>query len=162
MTYKTGTLGEFMTWTKQVVRDPKAGKGVPKRWFDSAATARAATGRAATGRTATARAALRRPARKRDVSPEAMVKLLSPGNLRLLALLAEKRPRSVQALADMAGRKQASVSRTLKRLAEAGIVAMTPGPGRERRPQLVATRVQLEIDLTKPGRRGIAVRPRAA
>ena len=117
-----------MTWTKQVIRDPKAAKGVPKRWFDSEAAARAAMGR--------------------EVSPEAMVKLLSPANLRLLALMATKRPRSVQELADLAGRKQASVSRTLKRLAQAGIVAMTRGKGRERRPEFVATRVQLEIDLT--------------
>lgn len=142
MTYRTGTLREFMTWTKQVIRDPKAAKGVPKRWFDGEATARAALGR--------------------EVSPEAMVKLLSPANLRMLSLLAAKRPRSVQELANLTGRNQASVSRTLKRLAQAGIVAMTRGKGRELRPELIATRVQLEIDLTRAKGRGIAVRSRAA
>jgi len=147
MTYRTGTIGQFMAWTKQVIRDPQAAKGKPKRWFDSEVTARAALGRPSPGR---------------EVSPEAMVKLLSPGNLRLLQILAKKRPRSVQELADLAGRKQASVSRTLRRLAEAGIVAMTRGRGRERRPELVATRVQLEIDLTAKKGRRIAVRPRAA
>ncbi len=128
MTYKTGTIGQFMAWTKEVIRDPKAAKGKPKRWFDSEATARASMGR--------------------EVSPEAMVKLLSPANLRLLSVLAKTHPRSVQELADLTGRKQASVSRTLKRLAQAGIVAMTRGKGRELRPELVAMRVQLEIDLT--------------
>lgn len=147
MTYRTGTIGQLMAWTKQVIRDPKAAKGQPKRWFDSEATARAALGRAA---------------RKHEVSPEAMVKLLSPANLRLLSILAKKQPRSVQALADLTGRKQASVSRTLKRLAEAGIVAMSRGKGRELRPELVATRVQLEIDLTGAKGKGIAVRSRAA
>ncbi len=147
MTYRTGTIGQFMAWTKQVIRDPEAAKGQPKRWFESETTARAAMGRAA---------------RKHEVSPEAMVKLLSPANLRLLSILAKRKPRSVQALADLTGRKQASVSRTLKRLAEAGIVAMSRGKGRELRPELVATRVQLEIDLTGTKRKGIAVRPRAA
>jgi predicted transcriptional regulator len=147
MAYKIGTLREFMTWTKQVIRDPKAAKGVPKRWFENEATARAASRRAASGR---------------EVSPEAMVKLLSPVNLRLLRLLATKHPQSVQELADLAGRKQASVSRTLKRLAEAGIVTMARGKGRELRPELVATHVHLEIDLTKAKRRGVAMRPKAA
>jgi DNA-binding MarR family transcriptional regulator len=144
MAYKIGTLRGFMTWTKQVIRDPKAARGVPKRWFDSEATAHAALPRRASGR---------------DVSAEAMVKLLSPVNLKLLRLLATRHPQSVQELADMAGRKQASVSRTLKRLAEAGIVAMARGRGRERRPELVATRVQLEIDLTTAKRKAVAGRP---
>lgn len=151
MTYRTGTIGQFMAWTKQVVRDPKAAKGKPKRWFDSEKTATRRPPRAALGRAALGR----------DVSPEAMVKLLSPGNLRLLSVLARKQPQSVQELADLTGRKQASVSRTLKRLAQAGIVAMTRGKDRKLRPQLVATRVQLEIDLTGASRKGIAVRPKA-
>lgn len=142
MTYKTGTIGQFMAWTKQVIRDPKVAEGKPKRWFDSEATARAAM--------------------DREVSPEAMVKLLSPANLRLLSILAKKHPQSVQELADLTGRKQASVSRTLKRLAQAGIVAMTRGKGRELRPELVATRVQLEIDFTGARGKGVAVRRRAA
>jgi predicted transcriptional regulator len=147
MTYRTGTIGQFMAWTKQVIRDPKAASDTPKRWFDSEATATRSLRRAAVGR---------------EVSAEAMVKLLSPANLRLLSVLAKKRPRSVQELADLAGRNQASVSRTLKRLAQAGIVAMTRGKGRELRPELVATRVQLEIDLTKAKGKGIALRSRAA
>lgn len=142
MTYRTGTIGQFMAWTKQVIRDPKAAKGKPKRWFDSEATARAT--------------------RERKVSPEAMVKLLSPANLRLLSILARKQPQSVQELANLSGRAQASVSRTLKRLVEAGIVTMTRRDGRKLRPELIATRVQLEIDLTATRRRAIAVRPKSA
>lgn len=139
MTYKTGTIGEFAAWTRQVVRDPRKAKGVPKRWFDSEETAR----RAAANKTAD------KAAGGSTVSPEAMVKLLSPENLRLLSVLAKKRPGSVQELADLTGRKQASVSRTLKRLAEAGIVAMIRGAGRAVRPELVATRVRLEINFAE-------------
>jgi len=157
MTYKIGTIGEFAAWTKLVIRDPKAAHGKPKRWFGSPATARTATARAALGRPVAMR-----PGRGNEVSPEAMVKLLSPQNLRLLSILAKKRPRSVQALADLTGRNQASVSRTLKRLVQAGIVAMMRGNGREVRPELVATRVHLEIDLAGAKGRGVAVRSRAA
>jgi predicted transcriptional regulator len=139
MTYRTGTIGQFMAWTKQVIRDPKAAKNTPTRWFDSEKTARAALGH--------------------EVSPEAMVKLLSPQNLRLLSILAKKRPQSVQELADLTGRAQASVSRTLKRLAQAGIVVMRRGKDRKLQPELVATRVQLEIDLTGARRKAVAVRP---
>jgi hypothetical protein len=40
--HKTATLGAFMTWTKQVIRDPAAARGAPRRWYDSEATAAAA------------------------------------------------------------------------------------------------------------------------
>lgn len=136
MSFRTGTLGEFAAWTKRVVRDPKAAKGVPKQWVESSAAA----------------------AGGREISPEAMVKLLSPGNVRLLATLDRERPASVRALADLVGRNEASVSRTLKRLAQAGIVAMRPGKDRKIRPELIARRVQLEIDLTGAEGRTIAVR----
>ena len=38
MTHKTGTVGQFMAWTKRVIRDPKAAKENPKRWADSEKT----------------------------------------------------------------------------------------------------------------------------
>ena len=54
MTCKTGSIGEFMKWTKRVVTDPAVAATTPKRWFDSDATAAKALGATA--------------------SPEAMVK----------------------------------------------------------------------------------------
>jgi hypothetical protein len=39
MTYKTGSIGKFMKWTKRVVTDPTATTNTPKRWFDSDETA---------------------------------------------------------------------------------------------------------------------------
>ena len=127
-TYKVGSVGEFAAWTKRVIRDPKAAADHPKRWFDSEATA--------------ARAAAD------QVSAEAMVKLLSPGNLAVLDAIKRHRPASMRELAVLTGRKEASLSRTLKRFAQVGIVAFEDGPRRARVPSLVATRVHLEIDLT--------------
>jgi predicted transcriptional regulator len=127
MTYKTGTVGEFMRWTKRVIAEPAAAAKVPKRWFDSEATAEKVLGT--------------------KTSPEAMVKLLSSENLRLLHLIATKRPGSVRELATLVRRKESNLSRTLKKLEQVGIIALQKGPGRTRAPRLVARRVTLELDL---------------
>jgi predicted transcriptional regulator len=131
MTYKVGSIGEFMRWTKRVVADPAIAGKMPKRWFDSAATAEKALGA--------------------KTSPEAMVKLLSAENLRLLHVIATKRPASVRALATLVRRKESNLSRTLKKMQEAGIVAFEEGAGRTRAPRLVARRVTLDLDLVGAG-----------
>ncbi len=125
-TYKVGSIGEFAAWTKRVVCDPQAAREFPKKWFDSEQAA----------------------ARAEQVSAEAMVKLLSPGNLAVLEAIKRHKPASLRELAALTGRKAASLSRTLKRLAQLGIVAFEDGPHRSRVPALIATRVHLEIDLT--------------
>ena len=125
-TYKVGSIGEFAAWTKRVVCDPKAAREFPKKWFDSEETA----------------------ARADQVSAEAMVKLLSPSNLAVLEAIKHHKPASLRELAALTGRKEASLSRTLKRFAQLGIVAFEEGPHRSRVPAVIATRVHLEIDLT--------------
>ncbi len=127
-TCKVGSLREFADWTKRVVRDPASAQGVPKQWFDSQTTAQQAAAD--------------------QVSAEAMVKLLSRGNLAVLAAIKRHRPASVRELATLTGRKEASLSRTLKRFAALGIVGFENGPHRTRAPALIARRVHLEIDLT--------------
>ena len=127
-TYKVGSIGEFAAWTKRVICDPQATRDIPKKWFDSEATAAHAAAD--------------------QVSAEAMVKLLSPGNLAVLDAIRRHKPTSMRELATLTGRKEASLSRTLKRFAQLGIVAFEDGPRRARVPALVATRVYLEIDLT--------------
>jgi predicted transcriptional regulator len=131
MTYKTGTVGEFMKWTKRVVMDPSAAKNVPKQWFDSHETA---------ARSLATKA-----------SAEAMVKLLSPENLALLNLIRTKRPESVHALALLADRAESNLSRTLKKLQEAGIIELAKGAGKTLVPRLLAQRVTLELDLVGSG-----------
>jgi predicted transcriptional regulator len=126
-TYKVGSIGEFAAWTKRVVRDSRNARAVTKKWFDSETTAQ--------------RAAVE------QMSAEAMVKLLSPGNLAVLNAINRHHPNSLRELASLTGRKEASLSRTLKRFAQAGIVAFRDGPHRTRVPALIARRVHLDIDL---------------
>jgi predicted transcriptional regulator len=80
-----------------------------------------------------------------------MVKLLSEQNLALLHLIAPKRPAPVRELSELAGRKDSPLSRTLKKLQEAGIVRLEKGPGRTRAPRLSARRVTLDLDLVGGG-----------
>ena len=126
MTYKTGSIGEFMRWTKRVVVNPEAASGAPKRWFDSKESATKALGA------------------KRA---EALVKLLSEENLMMLHLIESRRPNSLRELAVLAGRKESNLSRTLKKLEEIGIVGFEEGSGRMRAPRLLACRVTLDLDL---------------
>jgi hypothetical protein len=44
MTYRTGSIGEFMRWTERIVAEPAAAGEMPKLWFDSIATAEKALG----------------------------------------------------------------------------------------------------------------------
>ena len=124
---KTGTLGEFMAWTKKVVRDPSAAKDAPKRWRESSEE----IGRPGAG----------------TFSAEAIVKLLSAENIEVLDIIRRRKPESLRRLAELTGREESNVSRTLKKLEKAGIVTVEAGPGRVRRPILVARKVRLELDL---------------
>lgn len=129
MTNKTGTIGEFMTWTKRVVG--KADDETPKIWFDNDATAQRRLGT--------------------TTSPEAMVKLLSEDNLALLRLIVMRKPSSLRELATLAHRKESNLSRTLRKLREAGIVEFEEGSRRALVPRVTARRVTLELDLVGPG-----------
>jgi hypothetical protein len=83
-------------------------------------------------------------------SPESMVKLLSEENLELLHTIGTRRPTSVRELAALVKRKESNLSRTLKKLAEAGIVGFEAGPGRTRAPRLIARRVRSISILSAP------------
>ena len=63
------------------------------------------------------------------------MKLLSPANLAMLDAIKRHKPASVRELATITGRKEASLSRTLKRFAQLGIVAFEEGPRRSARPR---------------------------
>jgi predicted transcriptional regulator len=139
MTYKTGTIGEFMTWTKHVITSPAAADETPRRWFEDDATAKRALGA--------------------TTSPEAMVKLLSEENLGLLRLIIVHKPASVRELATLAHRKESNLSRTLRKLHEAGIVDFEEGHGRTRAPRVTARRVTLELDFVGEGGRVSVEKP---
>jgi predicted transcriptional regulator len=78
-------------------------------------------------------------------SVEAVVRLLTPENRRLLALIRDRKPGSVAELAAMAGRAQPNLARTLAKLEAAGFVALRSA-GRRRVPSVTVRRIVVEID----------------
>lgn len=80
-------------------------------------------------------------------SAEALLRLLTPENRRLLAIIAKKKPKSVAALAALTGRAESNVSRTLAKLQSAGIVRMDDGDGRAKVPTVAIHTLRLEIDV---------------
>lgn len=82
------------------------------------------------------------------MSLETLTRLLTAENRKLLAILAQERPRSVSALAKRLGRDQGNVSRTVGRLVEAGFVRLVP-EGREKRPEVAIERLRIELDLVR-------------
>ena len=107
-TYKVGSIGEFAAWTKRVVCDPKAAREFPKKWFDSEEAA----------------------ARAEQVSAEAMSSCCRRAISRCLMQSNVTSRHRCGELAALTGRKEASLSRTLKRFAQLGIVAFEEGPHR--------------------------------
>jgi len=79
-------------------------------------------------------------------SVEALVRLLTPENRRLLALIRDRKPRSVSDLAAWTGRAQPNISRTLAKLEAAGMVAMTDGGNRRKVPLATVRKITIEID----------------
>jgi len=78
-------------------------------------------------------------------SVEALARLLTPENRRLLALIRDRKPRSVAELATLSGRAQPNLARTLAKLEAAGFVAMR-ADGRRKAPQARPGKIVVEID----------------
>jgi predicted transcriptional regulator len=78
-------------------------------------------------------------------SVEALVRLLTPANRHLLALIRDKKPQSVAALAQMTGRAQPNLTRTLGKLERAGFITMKT-IGRRKAPCAAVKRIVVEID----------------
>ncbi|MGH7041118.1 MAG: MarR family transcriptional regulator, partial [Acetobacteraceae bacterium] len=68
------------------------------------------------------------------MSVDALMRLLTPENRGLLAMIAAEKPRSVSDLAARSGRDQGNLSRTLDKLEQAGLVRLV-ADGREKRPE---------------------------
>ena len=78
-------------------------------------------------------------------SVEALVRLLTPKNRQLLALIRDRKPGSVAELVAMTGRAQPNLTRTLAKLEAAGFIAMKP-VGRRKAPSAVIKKIIVEID----------------
>jgi predicted transcriptional regulator len=78
-------------------------------------------------------------------SVEALVRLLTPENRRLLAVIRDRKPRSVAELAELTGRAQPNLTRTLAKLEAAGFIKMK-ATGRRKAPSVAIRRIVVEID----------------
>ena len=78
-------------------------------------------------------------------SVEAVIRLLTPENRRLLAIIRDRKPQSVAALADMVGRSQPNLTRTLAKLEAAGLITMQ-AHGRRKAPSAAIRKIVVEID----------------
>jgi predicted transcriptional regulator len=82
-------------------------------------------------------------------STESFARVLSAGNRNLLRLIAEKAPRSLDELAQLTGRKKPNLSRTLKTMANYGLVDLQRGPRGRIAPKVVHDRVELSLPLIR-------------
>lgn len=90
----------------------------------------------------------RRPADDPDIwftSVESFAKILSERNRRLLALIAERRPDSIDALAAASGRATSNLSRTLRTMERYGLVRLEKRKGRKLRPTVTFETVELKL-----------------
>ena len=78
-------------------------------------------------------------------SVEAVVRLLTPENRGLLAIIRDRKPQSIAHLAEMAGRSQPNLTRTLGKLEAAGLITMQVH-GRRKAPSAAIKKIVVEID----------------
>jgi predicted transcriptional regulator len=78
-------------------------------------------------------------------SVEALVRLLTPENRQLLAMIRDRKPRSVTELVRLTGRAQPNLTRTLAKLEAAGFIR-TKAVGRRKAPSTTIKKIIIEID----------------
>jgi predicted transcriptional regulator len=78
-------------------------------------------------------------------SVEAVVRLLTPENRALLAMIRDKKPQSVAELVQLSGRSQPNLTRTLAKLEAAGFITMKL-LGRCKAPSAAIRKIVVEID----------------
>lgn len=79
-------------------------------------------------------------------SVDAVVRLLTPENRALLALIRDRKPRSVADLVRMSGRAQPNLTRTLAKMEAAGLIRMKAVGRRRKAPSVTVKRIVVEID----------------
>lgn len=78
-------------------------------------------------------------------SVTALARLLTPENRALLALIRDRKPRSIAELAEWTGRAGPNLTRTLEKLSAAGLLTLA-GDGRRKVPAARVGRIRIEID----------------
>jgi predicted transcriptional regulator len=79
-------------------------------------------------------------------SVDAVVRLLTPENRELLAMIRDRKPQSVAELVQMSGRAQPNLTRTLAKMEAAGFVTMKAVGRRRKAPSVTVKRIVVEID----------------
>ncbi|NVJ65356.1 MAG: helix-turn-helix domain-containing protein [Gammaproteobacteria bacterium] len=80
-------------------------------------------------------------------SMRSLSEALSEKNLALLKLIEQNQPGSISELAQLSGRKESNLSRTLNKLASYGIVRLQSQDGtKAKKPIVKATKFTIEID----------------
>ena len=79
--------------------------------------------------------------------PEKLMRLLSDRNLKLLKMIRTAEPKTLAELSRLSGRPKASLTRTLARLSDLGIVVLVKSKGRGKIPKVACDRVRLEVSL---------------
>jgi predicted transcriptional regulator len=82
-------------------------------------------------------------------STESFAKVLSAGNRDLLRVIAEKTPGSLDELAALTGRKKSNLSRTLKTMANYGLVQLERGQRGRIAAKVMHDRVELKLPLVR-------------
>ena len=80
-------------------------------------------------------------------SIESVAKVLSDRNRELLAVIADEKPESMQALAERTGRAKSNLSRTLKTMERYGLVRMEKRPNRALAPRVTFDDIRLDLPL---------------
>jgi hypothetical protein len=83
--------------------------------------------------------------------PEKLMRLLSDRNLKLLKMIRTAEPKTLAELSRLSGRPKASLTRTLARLSDLGIVVLVKSKGRGKIPTVACDRVRLEVSLLPEG-----------
>src|SRR5258707_13404208 len=78
-------------------------------------------------------------------SVDAVVRLLTPENRELLAMIRDRKPQSVAELVQMSGRAQPNLTRTLAKMEAAGFIR-TKAIGRRKAPSVAIKKIVVEID----------------
>lgn len=82
-------------------------------------------------------------------SLEAFAGVLSENNRELLQIIIDNQPESMSELAELSGRKTASLSRTLKSMVRYGLIDLQKESGGRLRPRVNYTDVKLDLPLAQ-------------
>jgi predicted transcriptional regulator len=79
-------------------------------------------------------------------SVDVVVRLLTPENRKLLAMIRDRKPQSVAELGQMSGRAQPNLTRTLAKMEAAGFITMKAVGRRRKAPSVTVKKIVVEID----------------